>query len=267
MVATDCALGDDSRMEAIILAGGIGSRLQSVVADVPKPMAEVAGRPFLEYQLDYLAWHGVSRVVLAVSHLHEKISGHFGAAYGEVELMYSIERERLGTGGGVKLAMAQVGGDDFLVLNGDSFFDAPLAELLQRHHECESPAPRDSNAAADRTHAAPHDMTIALKRVPDCSRFGSVETDANGRLVGWREKGIASAGAINAGVYVVRRAFMESLPHTGAFSLERDVMEREFASRRFVAVESDGYFIDIGVPEEYARAQTELPRVAARYRR
>lgn len=254
-------------MEAIILAGGIGSRLQSVVAEVPKPMADIAGRPFLEYQLDYLAWHGVPRVVLAVSHLHEKISSHFGAAYGRVELAYSIERERLGTGGGVKLAMAQVDGDDFLVLNGDSFFDAPLAELLQRHHGCESPVPRDSSAATDRSHTAPHDLTIALKRVPDCSRFGSVETDASGRIICWREKGIAGAGAINAGVYVVRRAFMESLPQAGAFSLERDVMEREFSARRFLAVESDGYFIDIGVPEEYARAQTELPRVAAKYRR
>ncbi len=254
-------------MEAIILAGGIGSRLQSVVANVPKPMAEVAGRPFLEYQLDYLAYHGVRRVVLAVSHLHEKISGHFGSTYGGMELAYSIERERLGTGGGVKLAMAQVGGDDFLVLNGDSFFDAPLAQLMQRHREHEASSLRPSGSAADRAQAAPHDMTIALKRVPDCSRFGSVETDSSGRLVGWREKGITGPGAINAGVYVVRRAFMESLPHASAFSLERDVMEREFESRRFVAVESDGYFIDIGVPEEYARAQTELPRVAAKYRR
>lgn len=254
-------------MEAIILAGGIGSRLQSVVADVPKPMADVAGRPFLEYQLDYLAWHGVSRVVLAVSHLHEKISGHFGSAYGGMELAYSTERERLGTGGGVRLAMAQVGGDDFLVLNGDSFFDAPVMDLWRRHHEREAPNQRGPSAATDRSHAVPNDLTIALKRVPDCGRFGSVETDAIGRIIGWREKGSAGPGAINAGVYVVRRAFMESLPHTGAFSLERDVMEREYPVRRFVAVESDGYFIDIGVPEEYARAQTELPRVAAKYRR
>lgn len=245
-------------MEAIILAGGIGSRLQSVVADVPKPMADVAGRPFLEYQLDYLAWHGVSRVVLAVSHLHEKISGHFGSAYGGMELVYSIEGERLGTGGGVRLAMVHVGGDDFLVLNGDSFFDAPLTSLWERHRAA---------LFADGTHDTPNDMTIALKRVADCARFGSVETDGRGQIIGWREKGSAGSGAINAGVYVVRRAFMERLPQTGAFSLERDVMEREFAARRFLAVESDGYFIDIGVPEEYARAQTELPRVAAKYRR
>jgi D-glycero-alpha-D-manno-heptose 1-phosphate guanylyltransferase len=228
-------------MEVIILAGGIGSRLQSVVADVPKPMADVAGRPFLEYLLEHAARHGVTRAILAVGYKYEVIQQHFGAKFHGVEIAYSIERERLGTGGCIRLALPLVRTDNFFVLNGDSFFAAPLNQLMTAHM---------SNG---------WDMSVALKPMPEAGRYGTVETDQAHRIIAWREKSATRPGDINAGVYAVKKTFIESLNMPASFSLERDVMEPKAMQYQFGGVRFDSYFIDIGIPEDYARAQVELP--------
>lgn len=234
-------------MEALILAGGLGTRLRSVVADLPKPMADVQGRPFLAYLLDYLLYHGITRTVLCVSYRYEAIESHFGTAYRDMEIAYSIERERLGTGGGIRLAMDQVTGDDVLVLNGDSFFDAGVSKLRAEY---------EASGAA---------LSIALKVMDDCTRYGRVETDDTGRIVAFREKQPGVSGLINGGIYLIDRSWFTQLDVPEVFSFEKDVMEALCRQTHFQGVPFNDYFIDIGIPEDYARANTELPERCRRY--
>ncbi len=227
--------------ETVILAGGVGSRLRGVIADRPKPMADVAGRPFLAYILDHVAACGGREVVLSVGYKHEMISDHFGEHYRDLRLRYCVERERLGTGGGVKLALGVCRDDQVLVLNGDTLFRADYGAL----------------AAAHREHDAR--LTLGLKAMDDCGRYGRVELDDAGRVTGFLEKQAQVSGLINAGVYVMQREWYLGLPTPAVFSFEQDVMEPGAAEGGFWGVASDAYFIDIGIPEDYARAQRELP--------
>lgn len=227
---------------AVILAGGFGTRLASVVSDVPKPMAPVAGKPFLERLLDRLETSGVRRVVLAVGYKSEIIRAHFGSRHARIEVHYSEEREPLGTGGALRLAFESHAIEHAFVLNGDTWCDADLAALAHAH-------------ATARTVA-----TLTLVHAPDASRFGTVEIDAQDRVRGFTEKRAnAGPGLINAGVYALDRAAFDLAPPTARFSLESDVLQPHAASGLFAAyVAKDARFIDIGVPEDYLRAQSLL---------
>lgn len=228
-------------MEALILAGGLGTRLQGVLPDRPKPMAPVAGRPFLEYLVLQLRRAGVGRVVLSTGHLGDQIAAHFGdgAALG-VRIVYSHESRPAGTGGAVKLAERHLEGDRFLVMNGDSFVAADLSTVIAAH---------EARAAL---------ATMALTRVADASRYGLVELDERGRVTRFVEKGAAAAGTpglINSGIYVLSRALLDRIPEPGPpTSLERDVFP-ELIGRggegEFLGVELEGFFKDIGVPDDY----------------
>jgi NDP-sugar pyrophosphorylase family protein len=224
-------------VNALILAGGLGTRLQGVLHDRPKPMAPVAGRPFLEYLVLQLLRAGVERVVLSTGHLGEHIAAHFGdgAALG-VRIVYSHESRPAGTGGAVKLAERHLEGDRFLVMNGDSFVAADLATVIDAH--------RARSAL----------VTMALTRVADASRYGSVERGDDGRITRFVEKGAAAAGApglINSGIYVLERALLDRIPEPGpASSLERDLFP-SLIGRPFFGVELEGFFKDIGVPDDY----------------
>jgi len=225
---------------AVILAGGFGTRLAAVVSDVPKPMAPVAGRPFLERLLDRLAAQGIRRVVLAVGYRGGIIRSHFGAAYGSLALHYSEESEPLGTGGALRQAFDSQALDRALALNGDTWCDVDLAALAQRH---------------ERSGAL---VTITLVHQDDAARFGTVEVDARERVVGFREKR-PGAGLINAGVYAIERKAFDLAPQAARFSFESDVLQAHAAEGGFAAhVAAGATFIDIGVPEDYARAQALL---------
>jgi D-glycero-alpha-D-manno-heptose 1-phosphate guanylyltransferase len=227
--------------EAIILAGGFGTRLQGVVKDVPKPMAPVNGRPFLTYILDYLIEHQYNKVILSVGYLHEKIEEYFGHQYKSLEIDYAVETEPLGTGGGIAYAMSKCASDNVLVINGDTMFKVNLTEF--EHFFAKS------NSL----------LSIVLREVDDVSRYGSVSMGNNNLITLFSEKGVSSGrGFINGGIYMINRTLFDKYPQPQKFSFEKDLMEKYYKQEPFFAMPSNGYFIDIGIPEDYARAQNEL---------
>jgi D-glycero-alpha-D-manno-heptose 1-phosphate guanylyltransferase len=226
--------------EAIVLAGGFGTRLRGIVDDVPKPLAPVAGRPFLAWLLDRLAASGMRRCILATGYLSEAIEHSIGARWQGMHIAYSVEPEPLGTGGAIRLAATQVQGEGVHVLNGDTWL-AYSPQALER-------ATRERGAS----------IGMALAEVDDVGRYGAVERDARGMVVGFREKGQRGRGAINAGCYFLTEAALASLPAQAAFSFEREVLAPATAAGRVAGFVQTSGFIDIGVPEDYAQAQRQF---------
>ena len=225
--------------EAIVLAGGFGTRLRGIVDDVPKPLAPVAGRPFLAWLLDRLATGGMRRCILATGYLSDVIEQRIGARWQGMEIAYSVEPEPLGTGGAIRLAATRLQGDAAHVLNGDTWLEY------------------DPVALEDTARAAGASMTIALARVDDVARYGAVDID-NGRVTGFREKGESGPGWINAGCYFLGADALAALPARDAFSFEQDVLQPRVQERAVAAFTETLGFIDIGVPEDYARAQLQF---------
>lgn len=230
--------------EAIVLAGGFGTRLAHVVPDVCKPMAPVAGRPFLRYIMDQLAAAGFDRVIVADGYRREQIEDFFGSAYRGMTVEYSPEDTPLFTGGAVKRALGRCQSDWVFVLNGDTWLDADFAAM--------------EAAAAD----APDSVSavVAVKRMRDFERYGTVDVDAGGALTAFHEKRPCEEGLINAGVYLLRGDALDNMPEK--FSLESDFFERVVGDGALRAAECGGGFIDIGVPEDYELAQTMLAPLA-----
>ena len=225
--------------EAIVLAGGFGTRLRGIVDDVPKPLAPVAGQPFLAWLLDRLATGGMRRCILATGYLSDVIEQRIGARWQGMEIAYSVEPEPLGTGGAIRLAATRLQGDAAHVLNGDTWLEY------------------DPVALEDTARAAGASMTIALARVDDVARYGAVDID-NGRVTGFREKGESGPGWINAGCYFLGADALAALPARDAFSFEQDVLQPRVQERAVAAFTETLGFIDIGVPEDYARAQLQF---------
>jgi D-glycero-alpha-D-manno-heptose 1-phosphate guanylyltransferase len=227
-------------MEAIVLAGGLGTRLQPIVPDIPKPMAPVNGRPFLEFELDYWIRQGVTRFVMSVGYKHETVKNHFGPSYCGIELAYAIEDRPLGTGGGLLLACGSLKhGGPFLVLNGDTYFEVRLAGLQDVH-------------AAHRA-----DITIALFRSPQRGRYMGIRCWPDGEILDLKMAAGEPSGLANGGVYLVERSAIEGgpwRPDTRS-SLEDDILPDLLRrGKRLLGMECAGRFVDIGVPEDYARA-------------
>jgi D-glycero-alpha-D-manno-heptose 1-phosphate guanylyltransferase len=233
-------------MEAIVLAGGPGKRLRSRVADRPKPLVPIAGRPFLAILLDYLYRQGMARVILSVGYDRDKIIDLFGRRYGALDLAYAVEEAPLGTGGAIAHALLQASSQLVWVLNGDTFLELDYGAMHDAF-----------------LRASPHpSMAMALRRVPNASRYGVVVIE-NGLVAGFAPAGSAAGGWINSGVYLVRPPLFP--PDTPAvFSFERDFLPTACRRARIQAFETDGWFIDIGVPEDFDRAQAELPARIAR---
>jgi D-glycero-alpha-D-manno-heptose 1-phosphate guanylyltransferase len=223
--------------EAIILAGGFGTRLRAVVSDVPKPLAPVGGRPFLQWLLDGLARQGVRRVVLATGYMGEMVRDMLGEVHNGMAVTHTREEAPLGTGGALWAALAHVKGERAFVLNGDTWLGVKLDRL-----------------AAEAPNA---DLTLAVRRVKDRARYGSVQVSGN-RIEGHEEKGSSGPGLVNAGLYVARRDLPAKRPMPGAFSLEAEVLAKpgELDLRACI---TDADFLDIGTPEDYGRAQTLIP--------
>jgi len=228
-------------MEAIVLAGGFGTRLREVVPDVPKPMAPIAGRPFLEILLSSLAQKGFKRILLSLGFMAEKVVEHFGDRFAGMELVHVIEKVPLGTGGAVRQALVHCCSDHAFVFNGDTYLDLEASEIevhWQIHH-------------------AP---IIVARWVSDTSRYGRLNV-ARKRVLGFAEKKVAGPGLINAGCYVLPVSILDGFAVGHPFSLEMDFLAQVVPQQRFDLFVTQGHFIDIGVPADYLRAQTELAEI------
>jgi len=223
-------------VQAIVLAGGLGTRLRGVVPDLPKPLAPVNGRPFLAIVLEQLRAQGFASAVLSVGYRHELIRQAFGDRFGGLAIAYAMEDRPLGTGGAIRLAARQCNEADVFVLNGDSYADLDFVDMQARH--CEAGVP----------------LTVCAVEVPDATRYGRVLVK-DSRITGFAEKGAAGPGLINAGIYLMRTNLLEARDLPQVFSFERDILEVRLGDLRPLAYATRGRFIDIGVPEDYARAQ------------
>lgn len=230
-------------MEAIVLAGGFGTRLRHVVADVPKPMAplDTQGTPFLQVIMEQLHQQGCTHVVLSIGYLGEIIRNYFGASYRGMDITYSAEDTPLLTGGAVKQALTFCQEPQVFVLNGDTYFDVDLTAMLAFHQK----------------HQAA--FTLAAKEMQDCARYGTLELSPKHRILAFREKQPQKQGIINGGVYCLEHDLLATM-RPEAFSLEKDFMEPQAGQLPMYAFVSQGYFIDIGIPEDYYKAQRELCR-------
>lgn len=226
-------------MRAIILAGGLGTRLKSVVSDLPKPLAPIQQKPFLAYLLDYLQSQGVTNVVLSLGFQAQKIQDYFQSRFGAIGIDYVIETTPLGTGGAMRHAL-QLFADDsepVFVLNGDTLLKADLHALYDFHQQYQSA------------------LTMALCRVENAERYGLVTVKGNS-IIAFREKGKACAGLINAGVYLMSPSLLNDYHDGAVFSFERDFLPNaKVVPHAFI---TEDYFIDIGSPDDYQRAKVEL---------
>ena len=232
--------------ECIILAGGLGTRLRSVISEIPKCMAPVAGKPFLAYVIGYLQKQGIENFIFAVGYKTEVIERYLHKEYSTINYKLSIEHEPLGTGGAIKLACSKATQKNVLVVNGDTFFAIDLIKLAAFHKLCGA------------------DCTLSLKPMQSFDRYGVVELNKDYSIRSFKEKQFYETGLINGGVYALyaEKFLRESLPEK--FSFEKEYLEKKVSlandDKRMYGVVQDKYFIDIGIPEDYERAQIELPQ-------
>lgn len=231
--------------EAIVLVGGLGTRLRAVVSDVPKPLAPVAGRPFLEWLLDELAGRGIHRAILATGYLSGAVESCIGFEWQGMQITYSVEDSPLGTGGAIQQACAQLlhGDRGVHVLNGDTFL---------RY---------DPFALESATRARGTSIGVALAHVPDVGRYGAASWDGT-RLTGFSEKGGSGPGMVNAGCYFLTGAAIVALPGRGSYSFETEVLSLAVTAGDVTGWPETSDFIDIGVPQDYAKAQDLFRRSA-----
>lgn len=221
--------------EAIILAGGLGTRLRSVVSDVPKCMAPVNGIPFIHFIVEYLKNEGIKRFIFSLGYKHEIIIEYLDAAFPGLDKVYSIEEQQLGTGGAIQLALQQVTDLHAVVVNGDTMFNIDISSISKIH----------SGQKAD--------CTVALKPMKNFDRYGSVELDENGKVISFNEKKFCQSGLINGGIYLINKDSLLAKQLPDVFSFEKDYLEKFVAVDNIIGVPKDFYFIDIGIPEDYRK--------------
>ncbi|MFY0643471.1 MAG: HAD-IIIA family hydrolase [Bacteroidia bacterium] len=227
------------KLDVIILAGGLGTRLQSVVADVPKPMAPVCDSPFIHYILKSLDLTLVNNIIFSVGYKHEVIKEYIGDEYEGKRVLYAVEDQPLGTGGGIKLALQKAETEQVLILNGDTYFQVDIQAMLNSHIE-------EGNT-----------LSLALKYINKPARYGTVITmPPSGRIIYFKEKNPKSPAAfINGGVYIAQKELLEHFPEEDKCSFEQDILEKHVGNLQFGSFISAGLFIDIGIPEDYEKAQ------------
>ena len=228
------------KREAIILAGGFGTRLKSVVSDVPKPMAQVNDIPFLSYLLEQLHNNEFTQVIIAAGYKSEVIESYYGSFFKKFKLVYSVEKEPLGTGGAIFEASSMIESDYFFVLNGDTFFNIDFNNLEEKFTENKS------------------GLMVALKAMVNFDRYGTVTTSGE-RITSFNEKKFCEKGLINGGIYIIDKNWFNQRVDSKVFSFEKDILEKRVVEEQITYYKSDGYFIDIGIPEDYKRAAEELP--------
>jgi D-glycero-alpha-D-manno-heptose 1-phosphate guanylyltransferase len=229
-------------LECIILAGGLGTRLRDTVPDLPKCMAPVAGRPFLFYVINALRMQGVEKFIFSLGYRHEIIEAYLADQFSRLQYECVIETEPLGTGGAIQLACQKATGKNVLITNGDTLFHVNVAELLSLHL---------SNDA---------DCTLALKPMENFDRYGVVEIDASNTITSFREKQFYKKGLINGGIYILNKERLAAHHFPEKFSFEKDFLEKQVSTGKLKGLPQDGYFIDIGIPEDYTKAQKDLSK-------
>lgn len=225
-------------MEAIILAGGFGTRLQHIVKDVPKPMAPINNKPFLEYIIKNITNNGVEKIVLAVGYKKNSIINYFGDKYKNIVIKYSVEDTPLLTGGAIKKALKLTEERQIFVINGDTYFDVNLFAMLKMHERRNS------------------EITIAAKKMDNFDRYGNIITKCD-KIINFEEKKYCKSGFINGGIYCINRACLDKI-YLKSFSFEKDFLEKYYVKGNFYVYKSDGYFIDIGIPNDYFKAQKDF---------
>ena len=236
-------------MKALILAGGLGTRLQSVVSDRPKPMADASGKPFLQYLVEQLRAQGFVELVLCVGHRAQQVQGYFGDGQClGVEIAYAVETELLGTAGAIQNAREYID-STFLMLNGDSYLEADYRALVDFHR--------------DRRKCDPLVLgTIAAIAVQNAEAYGALKLDEGGAIQRFREKARKGPGRINAGVYVLEPDVLDFIPTGRAASIEKEtfplLLERGY---HLLGYPVDAFFVDIGTPEGYCRFQMYVEEV------
>ena len=226
-------------MKAIVLCGGLGSRLGLLTKDMPKPILNVAGRPFISYVLDRLAHAGIDGFVLAAGFQWSKLRDYIGDEWNSIPVQYSVEVESLGTGGAIKNAFSNMNVHEAIIVNGDTLFDINIQNFLHF-------------AIVNQSMAC-----IALRKVEDCARYGRVTVNAQGRIMSFGEKDFHGEGLINGGVYYLRSNALDSIS-LKAFSFETAFLKGKHSREPIFGMAFDDYFIDIGIPADLHRAQTEL---------
>lgn len=226
--------------ECIILAGGFGTRLQSVVQDVPKCMAEVAGKPFLSYLLKYLSSQNFDHIILALGYKSEVVIEWIKGQMFQFKISYVIEPEPLGTGGAIKFAFEKVISNKAFVINGDTFFDINSNQLYDFQNKNNS------------------DITIALKPMIEFDRYGSVQVDKQNRIIKFNEKRFCENGLINGGIYLIKKELFCRFDLPSKFSFEKDILENKIDDIAIYGDIQDSYFIDIGIPSDYAKANIDF---------
>ncbi|MFV0607358.1 MAG: HAD-IIIA family hydrolase [Niabella sp.] len=231
---------ESNRKEAIILAGGLGTRLRDTVPDLPKCMAPVAGWPFIYYVINHLRIQGIQKLIFSLGYKHEAVLDFLQKEFKTLEYDYVIEEEPLGTGGAIAFAMQKAQTENVFVVNGDTLFKFDATAMLQVHQE---------------TSAA---CTLALKPMKDFERYGVVEIDTFQTITSFKEKAYYAVGLINAGVYLVNKQQFLANHFPQKFSFEKDYLEKSVDEKTLAGVTQDAYFIDIGIPQDYKKAQQEL---------
>jgi D-glycero-alpha-D-manno-heptose 1-phosphate guanylyltransferase len=228
--------------QAVILAGGLGTRLREKLPELPKCLAPIAGKPFLSWLVDYFSAQGIYEFIFALGYKKEMILEYLKTLPPSMLWQVSVESEPLGTGGAIRKACRLAADDEVLILNGDSFFEIDLNKLSVQH------AGADANC------------TLALKYMDNADRYGLVSLDAASRISSFKEKKPGNAGLVNAGIYALNAGALLSNPYPEKFSFEKDFLEKEYLSGKIYGQAQEGYFIDIGIPADYERAQAELPQ-------
>lgn len=226
--------------EAIILAGGLGTRLQGVVPNLPKCMAPVAGQPFINHVIGYLQQAGIQRFIFSLGYMGAAVEKHIRETYAHLETVFVTEATPLGTGGAIQWASKQASSTDVAIINGDTLFKVDFASLATLHHTTEAAC------------------TLALKPIQQADRYGCVTVDATGRITQFIEKRGQEPALINGGVYILNMPLFLQTPLAAPFSFEKDYLEAFYLQHKIYGQVQDAYFIDIGVPEDYERAGKEL---------
>jgi len=227
-------------MDVVILCGGKGTRLKSVVSDRPKPMAALNDKPFLQLLMEYAAGFGFKRFILAAGYMADVIEKHFSGAAAGFDVAVSRETEPLDTAGAVRNASALIRTPQFLVMNGDSICRIDLRAFVEFHFS------RGGRAS------------VAVAKVADAGSFGSITKDADGRLLSFREKAAAGAGYVNAGIYILDKTVLEAVPPGTRYSMERDLLPALISGRDVYGYETESRLFDIGTPEGYREAGEKL---------
>ena len=226
--------------EAIILAGGLGTRLRSAVPDLPKCMAPVSGKPFLSFVIDYLRMQGIQRIIFSLGYKSESIIDYLNETYPTLDYTFVVEDQPLGTGGAIHFALQKATTDHVLVTNGDTLFKIKLNEMATFHQQQDA------------------DCTLALKPMEEFDRYGVVAINENGQITSFKEKQYYQQGLINGGVYLLNKKRFLQLSFPTVFSFEKDYLEKYTDTLMLCGSVQNCYFIDIGIPEDFEKAQSEL---------